>query len=108
MQGKLLVVRWLLLLQAVKNNFRCNSPILDDAARTANHLASFALLVNLAETGPLAKLLVVVNLEHTRTVIALQSTAPYAWIIYLHEWDVVLLAESCDELLVQWLRAVVS
>ena len=57
--------RRLLLLQVIEDDggsLSLDAPILDDTARAADDLASFSLLVDLAKTSPLAKLLVVVHL----------------------------------------------
>ena len=66
----------LLLLEVVEDDsgsLSLDAPVLNDDARAANHLASLALFVNLAEASPLAEFLVV---------------------IHLHQGDIVLLAES--------------
>ena len=79
----------LLLLQVVENDggrLSLKTPILDDDTRAANNFASLALLVNLAETSPFTELLIVVH---------------------LHQWDVVLLAESRYKFFVHGLTAIV-
>jgi hypothetical protein len=56
--------------------------VLDDDTRASANLAWFAFLVNLAQSTPFAQLLAAIDLEH---------------------WDLVLVAECGDELLVLWL-----
>lgn len=80
----------LLLLQIVEDDvgrFGLNTPILDDDAGASDNFASLAFFINFAETSPFAELLIVV---------------------YLHQGDVVLLAQGSDKLLVHGLTAVVG
>ena len=58
--------RRLLLLQVIEDDggsLSLDAPILNDTARAADDFASLAFLVDLAETSPLTKLLVVVHLK---------------------------------------------
>ena len=73
---------------------KCKECGVDETGRNTHHsrgafddLPGLALLVNLAEAGPLPKLHVGVNLD---------------------QWDAVLLAESSDQLLVHRLVTVIS
>ena len=80
----------LLLLQVVENDlggFSFQTPVFDNNAGAADNLSSFSLFVNLAESSPLSKFLVVIN---------------------LHQGNVMFLAESWNKLLVHGFTAVVS
>lgn len=79
-----------LIAQVVLDDVQCWSLFaesLDDDARAAADLARLAFLVDLAQAGPFTELLAAVDAD---------------------QWDLVLAAQSCDELLVLWLVARLS
>ncbi len=57
--------------QSIKNGLRVRTGLqsdthLNDYTAAAHHLAGFALSVDLAQTNPLTKLLIVINLQESR------------------------------------------